>query len=61
MGQASGVLATTMAAPIRQRKPKRVSVHCAATSSIVAGRGVGGECMESPVGKEKARERVLRA
>jgi hypothetical protein len=37
-----------------------VRAHCAAISSFVVGGG-GGEGMESPAGKEKARERLLRA
>jgi len=42
MGQASGVLAITTAAPIRQKKPKRVSAHCRAISSFVPGPGRAG-------------------
>ena len=61
MGHASGVMAMTTAAPTRQKRPKPVSVHCAAISSFGVGEVVGGECMKSPVGKEKARERLLRA
>lgn len=60
-GHASGVSAITTAAPTRQKKPNRVSAHWRAISSFVVGAVVGAECMESPVGKEKARERLLRA
>ena len=60
-GHASGVSAITTAALTRQNRPSPVRAHCAAISSFVVGAVVGVECMRSPVGKEKARERMLRA
>ena len=57
-GQASGVRAMITAAPTRQKRPTPVRVHCAAISSFVVWAVEGGEGMESPAGKEKARERV---
>ena len=57
----SGVSAITTAAPTKQNRPRQVRVHCAASGSIVVWAGDGVECMGSPVGKEKARERLLRA
>ena len=53
-GHASGVSAITTAAPTRQKRPKPVRAHCAASSSFVVGAVAGEECIESPVGKEKA-------
>ena len=61
MGPASGVSAITTAAPTRQKRPKPVSAHCAASSCFLVWAVDGVECMGSPVGKEKARERWLRA
>ena len=50
--------AITTTAPTKQKRPKPVSAHCAASSSFVA-LVAGDECMESP--EEKARELLLRA
>lgn len=45
--------AITTAAPTRQKRPKTVRPHWAASSSIVVGVLVRDECMESPEGKKK--------
>ena len=57
MGHALGVMAIFTALPTRQKRPTPMSARCAASSCLLAGVGVGGECMKSAVGKEKARER----
>ena len=57
MGHTSGDMAIFTAWSTKQKRLQPMSARCASSSLLLAGVGVGGECMKSAVGKEKARER----